>query len=176
MAFTVTPMEIPDVLLVKSDKFYDDRGYFMELFKQSEFQKLGLPHEFPQTNMSFSKKGVVRGLHYQTGDTAQGKFVHLIEGKVRDVFVDMREGSPTYKKAMSVDLTGEDNVFLYIPAGFAHGFAVHSDKAIFLYACTKEYAKTTEGGIRYDDPTLNIDWGIENPIVSKKDRELPYIS
>jgi dTDP-4-dehydrorhamnose 3,5-epimerase len=148
----------------------------MELFKQSEFQKLGLPHEFPQTNMSFSKKGVVRGLHYQTGDTAQGKFVYLIEGNVRDVFVDVRKDSPTYGKVMFIDLAGEDNTFIYIPPGFAHGFSVLSDHAFFLYACTKEYSKASEGGIRFDDPKLDIDWGVKNPIVSKKDRELPYIS
>lgn len=176
MAFTVRPLEdLPDVLLVKSDKFYDDRGYFMELGKISEFKALGLPDDFPQYNMSYSKKDVIRGLHYQHGEFAQGKLVYLVAGNVRDVFVDMRPDSPTYKKYQFVDLTGEDNVMLYIPPGFAHGFSVQSDEAYFLYACTKEYTKSAEGGIRFDDPTLNIDWKVLTPIVSDKDRQLPFL-
>lgn len=175
MAFTITPSEIPDVLLITSDKFHDDRGYFIELSKMSEFKKLGLPDNFPQHNLSYSKKDVIRGLHYQQGEHAQGKLVHLVAGHVRDVFVDMRPGSPTYKKCAHVDLQGEDNVFIYIPPGFAHGFSVLSDEAHFLYACTKEYTKSAEGGIRYDDPTLNINWGVSSPIVSDKDLQLPFL-
>ncbi len=176
MAFTVTPLpDMPDVLLVKSDKFYDERGYFMEIGKISEFKKIGLPGSFPQYNMSYSKKDVIRGLHYQHGEFAQGKLVYLIAGNVRDVFVDMRPESPTYKKIQWIDLAGEDNTFIYIPPGFAHGFSVFSDEAYFLYACTKEYTKTAEGGIRFDDPTLDIDWGVSKPQVSAKDRELPFL-
>lgn len=176
MAFTIYTIEIPDILIVKSDKFYDERGYFMELSKISEFKKLGLPDNFPQHNLSYSKKNVIRGLHYQHGVHAQGKLVYLISGHIRDVFVDMRPESPTYKKCGHVDLTGEDNIFIYIPAGFAHGFSVLSDEAYFLYACTKEYTKSAEGGIRFDDPTLAIDWGVSNPIVSDKDMLLPLLS
>ncbi len=176
MAFKVTKMEIPEVLLVKSDKFYDDRGYFMELSKLSEFKEISLPDHFPQYNLSYSKKDVIRGLHYQIGDKAQGKLVYLVSGNVRDVFVDVRPLSPTYRKMMWIDLAGEDNTFIYIPPGFAHGFSVFSNEAYFLYACTKEYDKSTEGGVNYNDPTLNIDWGVSSPIVSKKDRELPFLN
>ncbi len=176
MAYQVRTIEIPEVLLVKSDKFYDERGYFMELCKISEFKKLGLPENFPQYNLSYSKKNVIRGLHYQHGKHAQGKLVYLVSGHVRDVFVDMRPNSPTYKKTAWIELSGEDNTFIYIPPGFAHGFSVLSDEAYFLYACTAEYNKSAESGIRFDDPTLNIDWGIREPSVSSKDRELPLLS
>ncbi len=175
MAFTATPSEIPDVIILRSDKYHDHRGYFMELLKISELEKLGLPSTFKQINLSYSKKGVIRGLHYQQGEHAQGKLVHLISGKVRDVFVDIRPESPTYKKVAYLDLTGDDNVFIYIPPGFAHGFAVHSDEAHFLYACTEEYTKTAEGGYHFKDPTLNIDWGTTEPIVSEKDLEYPFL-
>lgn len=175
MAFTASPSEIPDVIILKSDKYHDHRGYFMELLKISELEKLGLPSVFKQINLSHSKKGVIRGLHYQRGEHAQGKLVHLISGKVRDVFVDIRPESPTYKKVAYLDLTGEDNVFIYIPTGFAHGFAVHSDEAHFLYACTEEFTKSAEGGYHFKDPTLNIDWGVEEPVVSDKDLEHPFL-
>lgn len=176
MAFKIKTIDIPGILILESDKFHDHRGYFIELFKESEFEKLGIPHHFPQINLSYSKKNVVRGLHYQTGEKAQGKLVHLVAGHVRDVFVDMRPDSSTYKKHASIDLKGEDNIFVYIPAGFAHGFSVLSDEAHFLYACTNEYTKSAEGGIRYDDPSLNIDWNVENPVVSDKDLLLPLLS
>lgn len=176
MAFKVKTIDIPGILIIESDKFHDNRGYFIELFKDSEFKNLGLPHNFPQINLSYSKKNVVRGLHYQTGEMAQGKLVHLIAGHVRDVFVDVRPDSPTYKKSAWVELNGEDNVFIYIPPGFAHGFSVLSDEAHFLYACTNEYTKSAESGIRFDDPTLHIEWGVENPIVSEKDLQLPLLS
>lgn len=175
MAYKVRHIEIPEVLLVKSDKFYDERGYFMELSKISEFKKLGLPDNFPQYNLSYSKKNVVRGLHYQYGEHAQGKLVYLVYGHVRDVFVDIRPESPTYKKTAWIELSGEDNTFIYIPPGFAHGFSVLSDDAYFLYACTGEYNKLAEGGVRFNDPALDIDWGVSHPIVSTKDRELPLL-
>jgi len=176
MAFKVEKTEIQDVLVISSEKHPDERGNFMELMKNSEFKSLGLPNDFPQQNLSYSKKNVIRGLHYQHGEHAQGKLVYLVKGHVRDVFVDMRPNSATYKKWGYVDLTGEDNKLVYIPPGFAHGFSVLSDEAYFLYLCTKEYAKGEEGGIKFDDPSLNIDWGVENPIVSEKDRVLPYLS
>ena len=176
MAYQVQKIEIPDILIIKSDKFFDDRGYFMELSKKSEFKALGLPDDFPQTNLSYSKKNVIRGLHYQTGEKAQGKLVYLISGHVRDVFVDMRPDSPTYKKSAWVELHGDDNTFIFIPPGFAHGFSVLSDDAFFLYACTNEYSKSAESGICFDDPTLNIDWGVTEPIVSPKDKLLPKLS
>lgn len=176
MAFKISATELSEVLIIKSDKFHDDRGYFMELLKQSELKKIGLPENFKQINLSYSKKNVIRGLHFQHGEFAQGKLVHLITGHVRDVFVDIRPESPTYKKVAWLDLTGDDDTFIYIPPGFAHGFSVLSDEAHFLYACTEEYSKISEGGVRYDDPSLTIDWGVENPIVSSKDLELPVLS
>lgn len=176
MAYTIRKIEIPDIIIVTSTKFHDDRGYFMELNKITEFKKLGLPDNFPQTNLSYSKKNVVRGLHYQHGEHAQGKLVYLVHGHVRDVFVDMRPESSTYKKLAWLDLKGEDETLIYIPPGFAHGFSVLSDDAYFLYACTNEYSKVSEGGIHYNDPTLKIDWGVSDPIVSAKDMELPFLS
>ena len=175
MAFKVFSIEIPEVLFIKSDKFYDDRGYFMELLKQTELKKIGVPENFKQINLSYSKKNVIRGLHYQHGESAQGKLVYLVSGHVRDVFVDVRPESPTYKKVAWLELTGDDNTFIYIPPGFAHGFSVLSDEAYFLYACTEEYSKASEGGVRYDDPSLEIDWGVEHPHVSIKDLELPIL-
>jgi dTDP-4-dehydrorhamnose 3,5-epimerase len=176
MAYTIQTIEIPGIIIVKSDKFYDERGHFMELNKISEFKKLGLPESFPQYNLSYSKKNVIRGLHHQQGEHAQGKLVYLVHGHVRDVFVDMRSESPTYKKTAWIDLQGEDNTLIYIPPGFAHGFSVLSDDAYFLYACTNEYNKAAESGIRFDDPSLNIDWGVSDPIVSDKDKQLPQLS
>ncbi len=175
MAFKVIDLEIPEVKMVKSDKFYDDRGYFMEICKITEFQHLQLADAFPQYNLSYSKKDVVRGLHFQKGESAQGKFLYLIAGSIRDVIVDARPESPTYKKVITIDLQGEDNTFIYIPVGFAHGFSVFSNEAYVLYGCTREYNKTAESGIRYDDPQLGIDWGVKNPIVSSKDKELPHL-
>ena len=148
----------------------------MELSKSSEFKKLGLPSLVPPQNLSYSKKDVVRGLHYQSGEFAQGKLVYLVAGHVRDVFVDMRKDSPTYKKKAWIELTGEDNTFVYIPPGFAHGFSVLSDEAYFLYACTAEYNKIAESGVNYNDKELDIDWGVKNPIVSLKDQALPFLS
>lgn len=176
MAFKVFSIEIPEVLFVKSDKFYDDRGYFMELLKTSELKKLGLPENFKQFNLSYSKKNVIRGLHYQHGEHAQGKLIYLVSGHVRDVFVDVRPDSPTYKKVAWLELTGDDNTFIYIPPGFAHGFSVLSEEAYFLYACTKEFTKEAEGGIRFNDPSLDIDWGVAHPKVSDKDQQLPLLS
>ncbi len=174
MAFEIIEKKLEDVLVIKTDKFYDDRGCFMELFKSSEFQKLGIPNNFPQINLSYSKKNVIRGLHYQIGDNAQGKLVRLIKGRVRDVFVDARVDSPNYGKVSYVDLSEEDSIILYIPTGFAHGFSVQSEEAVFLYFCTNEYNKATEGGINYKDPSLNIDWQVVEEIVSEKDKALPF--
>ncbi len=175
MAFKRLPSKLPDIIIVQSDVYPDHRGHFVELSKTSEFKDLGIPHEFPQKNLSYSKKNVIRGLHFQHGEHAQGKMVYLISGNVRDVFVDMRKESATYKQWDYIDLVGGSGVFVYIPAGFAHGFSVLSDEAHFLYACTKEYNKGMEGGIHYKDPTLNINWGVEDPIVSEKDDILPFL-
>lgn len=152
--------------------FPDDRGWFIEFFKQDLLKKNGIPHVFPQENMSFSKKGVVRGLHFQTEPFAQGKLVTVIHGRVLDVAVDLRKNSATFGQTYFCELDAERHNFLMVPEGFAHGFAALED-SIFFYKCTNVYSKVNESGIVWNDPTLGIDWPVENPIVSEKDQQLP---
>ncbi|GAB2789454.1 dTDP-4-dehydrorhamnose 3,5-epimerase [Rhabdobacter roseus] len=152
--------------------FEDDRGAFFESYNQETFGKLGLPTTFVQDNQSFSIKGVVRGLHFQDAPFAQGKLVRVIAGRVLDVAVDIRPESPTFGKYEVFELDAKRNNMAYIPEGFAHGFMALED-SIFSYKCTNSYHKASESGIRWDDPVLNIDWGVSNPIVSEKDLILP---
>jgi dTDP-4-dehydrorhamnose 3,5-epimerase len=175
MPFKFERLEIKDVILIKPKSFSDERGYFLELFKESEFAKADIKENFVQDNYSYSKKNVIRGLHYQESPFSQGKLIKVLKGKVLDVAVDIRIDSPTFKKWVSVILSEENNNMLYIPEGFAHGFAVLSQDAYFLYKCTKEYSPLYEKGIRYNDTELAIDWGVKNPIVSEKDMELPLL-
>ena len=165
---------IEGLLIIEPDVFGDDRGYFLETYKKSEYHELGINAEFVQDNISKSVKGTVRGLHYQTGDKAQGKLCQVICGKVLDIAVDIRFGSPTFGKYFSFELNERDKKQLWIPAGFAHGFSVLSDDAVFSYKCTNYYSKKDEQAIRYDDPELNIDWMVENPIVSEKDLKAKF--
>ncbi len=174
MAFKFKKHESVDILVIETDKYRDDRGFFTEFYKSSAFKEMGI-HNFPQINVSTSNKNVIRGLHYQRGIKAQGKLVRVLKGKVLDAVVDMRPDSPKYKQWATIELSDENGVSVYVPPGFAHGFSVLSDEAVFLYACTEEYDPTSEGGIRYDDPTLNIDWKVSDPIVSDKDKNLPYL-
>lgn len=174
MSFIFKKLELPEIVLVESLAFPDERGFFSETFKASDFEKNGLPTNFPQDNFSHSIKGVIRGLHYQLAPKAQGKLVRVIKGKILDVAVDMRRNSPTFLKSVTVELSDENNRMLFIPAGFAHGFVALSDEVDFLYKCTEEYSKEHERGVRFDDPEININWGVSNPIVSKKDLELHY--
>ena len=152
--------------------FHDDRGYFFETFSQKLFSENVADLTFLQDNQSFSTKGVLRGLHLQHSPHAQGKRVRVISGSVLDVAVDIRPDSPTFGQYESFILSAEKQNMVFIPEGFAHGFATLED-AIFVYKCTNTYHKASEAGIIYNDPTLNIDWGIENPNVSEKDLELP---
>jgi len=152
--------------------FGDDRGIFFESYNEETFKKLGLPVNFVQDNQSFSKKGVVRGLHFQNAPFAQGKLVRVISGRVLDVAVDIRPDSPTFGKHEVFELSGEQNNIAYIPEGFAHGFVALED-SVFSYKCTNLYNKESESGILWNDPDLNIDWGIADPIVSEKDLILP---
>jgi len=152
--------------------FPDDRGWFFEFYKQETFRKLGLPESFPQENISFSKKGVIRGLHFQRPPYAQGKLVTVIKGKVLDVVVDLREASPTFGKVYYCVLDGEKHNMLMVPEGFAHGFAA-LEESIFHYKCTNVYNKAHEGGIVWNDPDLKIEWPLDNPSVSDKDQHLP---
>jgi dTDP-4-dehydrorhamnose 3,5-epimerase len=163
---------LPDVLLINPSIFGDDRGHFFESFNSDIWKSHGLTSEFVQDNQSFSKKGVIRGLHFQNAPHAQGKLVRVIMGKVLDVAVDLRPESPTFGKYELFELDAENGNMVYIPEGFAHGFAALED-SIFQYKCTGLYNKASEGGLRWNDPSLNIAWGVENPIVSEKDQVLP---
>lgn len=152
--------------------FPDDRGWFFEFYRDDFLKKHGIPTSFPQENISFSKKGVIRGLHLQKAPFDQGKFVTVISGKVLDVVVDLRAESGTYGKVHYCVLDGKVHNMLMVPEGFAHGFSALED-SIFLYKCTNVYSKQHEAGIRWDDPDLKINWQIDNPVVSDKDKQLP---
>jgi dTDP-4-dehydrorhamnose 3,5-epimerase len=165
----VTKTDISGLLIIQPNVFNDDRGFFFESYNKKRYQEFGIPIEFVQDNISNSKKGTVRGLHYQVGGKAQGKLCHVIEGEVLDVAVDIRFNSPTFGKHFSLILNSELKNQLWIPVGFAHGFSVLSDEAIFSYKCTKYYSKSDERAILFNDPDLNIDWKIEKPVVSEKD-------
>ncbi len=152
--------------------FADERGHFFETYNKPLFASLGLPMEFVQDNQSFSVKGVLRGLHFQREPYAQGKLVRVISGQVLDVAVDLRADSPTFGQHETFLLDSRLNNMAYIPEGFAHGFLALED-SVFSYKCTNVYHKSSEGGLRWDDPALGIDWGIADPIVSEKDIMLP---
>jgi len=170
--------EIPDVILCKPTIYNDDRGYFYESFKRDELENfLQKPLNFCQDNESKSTKGVLRGLHYQLAPYAQTKLVRVIKGSVLDVMVDIREGSPTFGKHLVIELNDVNKYQLLIPKGFAHGFHVLSDEAIFSYKVDNYYHKKAERGIAYNDVDLNIDWKINsNTIVSEKDKDQPKFS
>ncbi|MBL0308171.1 MAG: dTDP-4-dehydrorhamnose 3,5-epimerase [Bacteroidetes bacterium] len=155
--------------------FADSRGYFFESFNKNIFREAGIDVEFVQDNESRSQRGVLRGLHYQLNPIAQAKLVRVVEGEVLDIVLDIRQGSPTYGKNYRIRLSEENKKQLYIPRGFAHGFSVLSENAIFQYKCDNYYSKESEGGILYNDPALQIDWGIEvsSAIISDKDKVLP---
>jgi dTDP-4-dehydrorhamnose 3,5-epimerase len=175
MPFEFERLEINEITLIKPRVFYDERGFFMETFKDSDFRYAGIDYDFKQDNHSYSKKNVIRALHYQLPPKEQGKLVRVISGRIFDVAVDIRKESPTYLKWVGAELSDINNHMLFIPPGFAHGFSVLSDKVHLLYKCTEEYDSSLEKGIRWDDPKINVDWKIENPIVSHRDRNLPNI-
>ena len=165
---------IPGLVEIFPRIFTDERGLFFESFNTQLFEQLGLPTNFVQDNQSFSVKGVVRGLHFQKAPFAQGKLVRVISGRVLDVAVDIRPESPTFGKHEIFELRSDINNMAYVPEGFAHGFVALED-SVFSYKCTNIYNKTAESGILWNDPDLNIDWGISNPIVSEKDIILPTL-
>ncbi len=167
MEFIKTKFE--DVLIIKPKVFHDDRGYFFESFSEREFNEQGLFLNFVQDNISFSKKGTIRGLHYQVGESAQGKLCQVISGKVLDVAVDIRFGSPTFGEYVSVELSEENHNQIWIPPGFAHGFSVISETALFHYKCTSFYSKPDERAILFNDADLNIDWKVDAANISEKD-------
>lgn len=167
MIFEKTPIE--GLALVKPDLFKDSRGYFFESFNEKKYREGGIDAKFVQDNISKSVKGTVRGLHYQSPPFAQAKLCSVVVGKVLDVAVDIRFGSPTFGKYFACELSEENKFQLWIPAGFAHGFSVLSEFAVFSYKCSEFYNKDYERAIIYNDSHINIDWKIENPIVSEKD-------
>lgn len=167
-----TPTKLAGVIEITPRIFEDERGYFFESYNINLFRDHGITEDFLQDNQSFSRKGVVRGLHFQREPFAQGKLVRVICGAVLDVVVDIRPDSPTFGQHESFLLTGENQKMVYLPAGFAHGFSTLED-AVFSYKCTNVYHKSSEGGILYNDPLLAIDWQVSDPIVSGKDLELP---
>tara|TARA_B100000700_G_C15017859_1_gene844217 strand:- start:605 stop:1150 length:546 start_codon:yes stop_codon:yes gene_type:complete len=164
--------KIEGLLIIKPTIFEDNRGYFFESWNKSSFEKNGLNIDFIQDNQSFSSKGVIRGLHFQNPPFAQGKLVRVIQGSVLDVAVDIRKKSPNYGKHVSVILSGKERNMFWIPPGFAHGFATLEDNTIFSYKCSGGiYNKKSEGSLLWNDPDLNINWQINNPIISKKDQK-----
>lgn len=173
---TLKETKLKDCFIIEPQIFKDQRGYFLETFNQKKFQELtGKTVDFVQDNESLSSKGVLRGLHYQTGIFAQAKLVRVIKGKVLDVAVDLRKDSPTFGQHFSIELSEENKLQLYIPRGFAHGFIVLEEDTLFSYKCDNFYNKASESGIIYNDSTLNIDWILNQDqlIVSDKDIILP---
>lgn len=174
---TITETGFKNLLILQPNEFSDNRGYFMESYNAQTLSKLGIDISFVQDNQSFSKKGVLRGLHFQKNPYAQTKLVRALSGRILDVAVDLRLDQPTYKKWFSIVLSDENRKQLLIPKGFAHGFSVLSETASVLYKCDEYYNKQSEGGIRFDDPELGIDWLLNKNeiIISGKDLELPFL-
>lgn len=169
-----TPLK--DCYIVHDTVFADERGYFFESFNQQKFESLtGLNVSFVQDNQSKSSRGVLRGMHYQLGVHSQAKLVRVLEGKVLDVVVDLRKDSPSFGQSFSIELTATNNQQLFVPRGFAHGFVVLSETAVFFYKCDNFYNKVSEGGFIYNDTSLNIDWQINETevLLSEKDKVLP---
>lgn len=173
MPFKFDRLAIPEIVVITPEVFSDDRGFFAETYKYSDFAAFGIKERFVQDNYSCSVKGVLRGLHYQRHPKAQGKLVQVIFGEIFDVAVDIRKGSPTYGKWVEITLSAEKMQMLYIPAGFAHGFCVLSEKADIVYKTTEEYSPEHDTGIIWDDPKIGIHWPVKQPIVSVRDAGLP---
>ncbi|WNJ16043.1 dTDP-4-dehydrorhamnose 3,5-epimerase [Pontibacter sp. G13] len=177
MGFRRLKTSLQDVYLIEPKIFGDDRGFFLELYNANKFKDIGLGHlNFVQDNLSFSRKGALRGLHFQRPPHAQGKLVSVLQGKVLDVAVDLRKNSPTFGQSVCVELDSEKRNMLYIPEGFAHGFQVISDECLFLYKCTNFYHPEADAGLAWDDPTLNIPWLDIPPVLSQKDQNHPHLA
>lgn len=166
----VLETKLPGVLIIEPDVHGDARGFFMETWQQKRYAEYGLPANFVQDNLSLSHKGVLRGLHYQDPNP-QGKLVYVLQGEVFDVAVDIRRDSPTFGQWVGVTLSSENKRQLYIPEGFAHGFCVTSETALFAYKCTDYYNPQAEHGIIWNDPDIGIEWPVKKPVLSEKDRQ-----
>jgi dTDP-4-dehydrorhamnose 3,5-epimerase len=167
--FELLPTAIPEVKLIRPRRFQDARGYFSETWHESKFAGLGIPDRFVQDNHSRSQRGTLRGLHFQLRHP-QSKLCRVVSGQVLDVAVDVRAGSPTFGRHVSALLDADDGLMIYVPRGFAHGFSVLSEQADFLYKCGEFYRPDDEGGVLYSDPALAIDWRVDEPVLSAKDR------
>lgn len=173
----ITKTKLEGVVIIEPDVFGDNRGFFMESWSQKKMEEAGLFYNFVQDNHSRSSaKGTLRGIHFQKGDKAQAKLVRCVRGAVLDVAVDLRHDSPTYKQWIAVELSEENFKQLLIPRGFGHGFVTLTDDVEFLYKADNYYAPEADGGIRWNDPKIGVEWGIENPILSEKDKKNPYLS
>ncbi len=173
MPFKATGVDIESVLVIEPAVFRDGRGAFSETYRYSEFTRLGIDDRFLQDNHSQSSKNVVRGLHYQIAPKAQAKLIRCCRGKIFDVCVDIRKGSPTFGRWFGLELTEENFRMLYIPRGFAHGFASLSEGAEIIYKCSEEYSRDHDRGILWNDPAIGIRWPVQNPILSEKDMKNP---
>lgn len=173
MNIKTTP--IKDLLIITPDVFADNRGYFYESYNEKKYKRIGLNVHFVQDNQSQSSKGTIRGMHFQIGKFAQGKLVRVVAGSVIDYAVDIRWGSPTFGTYEKVLLSAGNKVQFWIPPGFAHGFVALEDNTVMQYKCTAFYSKEHERGIYYDDPDIDIKWGVNNPFVSEKDKNYPLM-
>jgi len=167
----ISRTSLPDLLVIKPTVFGDERGHFFESFREDRLKEAGLNLDFVQDNQSLSHKGILRGLHFQQEPYAQGKLVRVVQGRVLDVAVDIRKGSPSYGQHIALELSDANKVMMYVPPGFAHGFLTLEDNTVFLYKCTAYYDQAAEGSVAWDSPSLNINWGnISEPILSEKDK------
>ena len=171
---TITETTFRSLLIIEPRIFKDDRGYFYESWNQQVFAQAGIPDIFIQDNQSGSARHVVRGLHFQVPPHEQGKLVRTLAGSVLDVVVDLRRHEPTYGQHFKLVIKASDHKMLFIPPGFAHGFLTLEDDTVFAYKCTKAYHAPSERSLRWDDPYLEIDWGIDTPLLSEKDRQAAF--
>ena len=170
----VTTCDLQGLLIIEPDVFGDNRGYFMESWNRQRYREAGLDFDFVQDNFSLSRRGTLRGLHFQN-PFAQGKLVSVLQGEVFDVGVDIRRGSPTFGRWFGMTLSAENKRQFFLPPGFAHGFLVLSEMALFHYKCTDYYSPKAEQGFRWDDPEVGIKWPVENPILSQRDAAAPRL-
>jgi len=172
----ITPTKIKEILIIEPDVFGDDRGWFYESYNKHKLKELGIDVNFIQDNHSYNlHKGILRGLHFQNDPNAQTKLIRCTRGRVLDIVVDLRKGSSTFKKWVKVELSDKNKKQLFIPKGFGHGFLTLTDNVEFQYKVDEHYVNNDDRSIRFDDPELNIDWGIKNPILSDKDMQAPYL-
>ncbi len=175
MPFEFVKLKLDGLVLIKPRVFTDERGFFLEAYKFSDFEGAGIKENFVQDNHSRSVRGVLRGLHYQKPPAAQGKLIRCTLGRILDVAVDIRKDSATFCEWASVELSADNAHILYIPPGFAHGFLVLSDIAEIMYKCTREFSPAHDAGIRWNDPRIGIKWGVTDPALSPKDSVLPWL-